>query len=456
MTFGVRVLVCPMPQVSDLRVGERGISAVVGGKTILIKVSGSEVRHLAPIVDILRESVQLGDLLCNDGMFSQGLIKMLRAGLVCLKLSTGNQSLTVETNSHHLATVTKSTVPGPLRWAAETFFRHIDGHWIVKNPHSCLVLTTTTAAWLASHSEGNVLLGGSGGFPNRTLAAVTRLLLTNGILEEDGTGVERSGSTLVFYSAAYHRASTSDSWQHRIESTNTTRMGDLRASAALDEESTRRQGAALQLPPTQGLSETTVEAALRSRRSIRSSLDPQMALSLAVISTLLHFTFSNLRTSRSDHNEVRAIPSAGAMYTLRPFLLVVEHDEIADGLYAYDSEQNRLTLTNFSRAAALRTLLAGALGSKVPPTLVVLLFSDLGESQRKYGTKSLYFSHVEVGCTYEAFHILCASMGVGGCAIGTLHGEVLDYDVIERVDVVCGFDHLIIVGAFALFGGNSK
>ncbi|MCX8012153.1 MAG: SagB/ThcOx family dehydrogenase, partial [Desulfobacterota bacterium] len=92
--------------------------------------------------------------------------------------------------------------------------------------------------------------------------------------------------------------------------------------------------------PTPNYQGITVEEAIKKRRSVRSF--SKKSLSLLQLSQLL-FSAQGITGTRYGH-ELRAAPSAGALYPLEIYLVVHRVEELSPGIYYYNVAQHSLEL----------------------------------------------------------------------------------------------------------------
>ncbi len=108
----------------------------------------------------------------------------------------------------------------------------------------------------------------------------------------------------------------------------------------------------------------------------------------------------------------RAAPSAGALYPLELYVVV------ANGVYRYDPRAETLTLV--VRGDVRKKLAQAAYGqtwvAQAPATIV---FAAVYERvTRKYGTRGVRYTHMEVGHAAENLMLRAVEMGLGTVAVG--------------------------------------
>jgi len=167
----------------------------------------------------------------------------------------------------------------------------------------------------------------------------------------------------------------------------------------------------VKLPAPKYSSPTSVEAALRARRSIRDYQD--LPLTLAEVSQLL-WAAQGITNQRG----YRTVPSAGALYPLKLYLEVGKVKDLSFGIYKYEllkhelikylAEDKRTALAN----AALRQ-------SCVENGAVNIIFSAVYERiTGKYGERGVRYVYMEAGHAAQNICLQAVSLGLGTVVVG--------------------------------------
>lgn len=184
---------------------------------------------------------------------------------------------------------------------------------------------------------------------------------------------------------------------------------------------TRTAGPAIDLPQPSFEGTVSVEAALKSRRSIREYL--AKPLSLAEVSQILWAAYGITATRENMpaflRGGFRTAPSAGARYPLDIYLAAFDVADLAAGVYYYDSETHRLlrVVEGNPRAAVsgacfdqpqLKTAAAAIVYSAVYERCTV-----------KYGQRGRdRYVCMDLGHSAENVYLQAQALGIGTCAIG--------------------------------------
>ena len=165
----------------------------------------------------------------------------------------------------------------------------------------------------------------------------------------------------------------------------------------------------LPAPKTDG--ETSVEKALRERRSIRQF--KRQPLSLAEVSQLLWAA-----QGITGSGGVRTAPSAGALYPLELYLVAGSVEGLTEGVYKYRPDGHELIRSvdgdkriELSRAALGQTSVrdAGA---------VLLLTAGYERTTARYGERGILYVHIEIGHVGQNVCLQAVALKLGAAVIG--------------------------------------
>jgi SagB-type dehydrogenase family enzyme len=153
-------------------------------------------------------------------------------------------------------------------------------------------------------------------------------------------------------------------------------------------------------------------ASRRSTRRFRSG-----ALSAASLGAIFSAFRDPRRATEQTHR--RAWPSAGGLYPLEVFGLLLAVDHELDGT-AVHYECGTHELTPIAPASPWLEL-SNALGAHEivgTPQVVVLFVLDTDVAERKYGPRAGRFALIEVGHAAQNLALRLAGSGLGGCELG--------------------------------------
>lgn len=161
------------------------------------------------------------------------------------------------------------------------------------------------------------------------------------------------------------------------------------------------------------------------RRSCRSF--SKRKLTKNQIGSICHYGYSI-----KDHS----VPSGGALYPLRIYVLVEEDQEdFMSGYYEYDTEQNCLVL--FSEEIDLEQLKYCFNQEEMPfkSSVQIIIAADLERQTYKYANRGYRLTMIEAGHVAENISLYCAERGFGACEMGGVQDEPLknELELVEPI-----------------------
>lgn len=180
--------------------------------------------------------------------------------------------------------------------------------------------------------------------------------------------------------------------------------GERRTGAGMKEP-----GSSVALPAPDRDSGYALERALAERRSEREFADA--ALRLAEISQLLW-------AAQGLTHGYRSAPSAGALYPLEVYVAVGRVEQLAPGVYRYQSSGHRLArIALHDQRAELARAAYGQSWLGEAPAILVLA----GVERRttvKYGERGVRYVHMEAGHAAQNVLLQAVALGLGATPVG--------------------------------------
>ncbi len=174
--------------------------------------------------------------------------------------------------------------------------------------------------------------------------------------------------------------------------------------------------AAVALPDPDRDGETSVEAALDRRRSIRSYREEP--LTLDAVSQLLWAA-----QGTTDSGEHRTAPSAGALYPLETYLVAGDVDGLPDGIYRYQPTGHTLVkVADGDRREDLYRASANQEAARDAPAAIVLS-GVYNRTTVKYGERGIRYVHMEAGHAAENVYLQAVSLEMGTVTLGAFSDE---------------------------------
>ncbi len=165
---------------------------------------------------------------------------------------------------------------------------------------------------------------------------------------------------------------------------------------------------------------SSFEEAVDARRSRRSYSG--RPLSLAELSRLLYAA----QGITQRQGELRAAPSAGALYPIELYALAHNVDGLEPGIYHYAVPAHELELMQAGdqRAAVVRAGLGqGHLGQA---NVCIVLSAIFQRVRWKYHERAYRYALIEAGLIGQNLYLAAASLGLGACAVGAFLDDDLN------------------------------
>jgi len=170
--------------------------------------------------------------------------------------------------------------------------------------------------------------------------------------------------------------------------------------------------------------------AIQERRSVRTYAGTP--LRPEAIGTLLRHAWGN-----GDPNDIRRIsPSAGALFPLEVYAIVLQEGAIPAGVYHYDVRRHGLqrvsggpSPTDLQHAVFVDGLVATS-------GVTFVIAAVFARAKIKYGERGYRFALLEAGHVAQSFALAAVALGLGSCTIGgfvddRVH-ELLDVDGVDE------------------------
>ena len=174
----------------------------------------------------------------------------------------------------------------------------------------------------------------------------------------------------------------------------------------------------IKLPPAWPEGRLSVEIVIGLRRSIREY--SQEAIPVENLAQLLWAA-----QGITSPDDLRAAPSAGALYPLEIYLAVGLASGLGSGVYHYTPHQHALVQigTTDQRAA----LAAAALGqqSVTAAPVCLVIAAVYNRTATKYGTRARRYVHMEVGHATQNILLQATAMQLGTVVVGAFDDQAV-------------------------------
>lgn len=199
-------------------------------------------------------------------------------------------------------------------------------------------------------------------------------------------------------------------------------VGSLRWFASQPAMSKRYKGRKIISLPKSDFVGKPFEEALRQRRSVRNFVDEQ--LSMLELSLLL-FAAQGI-TGREQGIALRSAPSAGALYPMEIYAVVMRVEGLEPGLYHYASASHALELIEQGDFSG--KLIDGSLGQEMVGQAAVTFITTavFARSTHKYGERGYRYAYMEAGHISQNISLQAASLGLGSVCVGAFFDDSIN------------------------------
>ena len=167
----------------------------------------------------------------------------------------------------------------------------------------------------------------------------------------------------------------------------------------------------IQLPEPRTNSNTSIEQALKQRRSVREYKDDPLTLS--ELSQLLWAA-----QGQTNPKGYRTAPSAGALYPLEMYVAAGNVSDLPVGVYHYNSKEHTLTkrVDGDKRAELYETALSQS--AVKDAAAVIILTAEYARTTVKYGNRGIRYVHLETGHAAQNIYLQAVALNLGTVTIG--------------------------------------
>lgn len=174
----------------------------------------------------------------------------------------------------------------------------------------------------------------------------------------------------------------------------------------------REERRPIDLPQPRFQSDTSVEAALRARRSVREFV-ASASLSMSELGQLLWAAQGMTREP-----DRRTAPSAGALYPFECYVVVGAVEDLPAGVYRYQPAGHRLEWIDSGDRR--RDLATAALDQQwiADAPVVIVLAGIYGRTTGRYGERGHRYVHIEAGHVGQNIALQAVALNLGTTMVG--------------------------------------
>lgn len=161
---------------------------------------------------------------------------------------------------------------------------------------------------------------------------------------------------------------------------------------------------------------SSVEEALFKRRSIRKFKKGNLNLNL--ISQLLWAAYGI-----TDDRGFKTVPSAGATYPLKIYLVAGDVSDLKSGIYKYIPEEHSLikiiekdVRNELMKAALRQNFISEA-------QIIIIITADFKRTTGYYGERGIMYVYIEAGHSGQNIYLQAESLNLGTVAVGAFNDD---------------------------------
>mgnify|MGYP000554194144 CR=1 FL=1 len=193
----------------------------------------------------------------------------------------------------------------------------------------------------------------------------------------------------------------------------------------------------IKLPDPSYHGKTSVEEAIKKRRTIRNF--QKKSLKLSQLSQLLW----SAQGITDDKGFMRSVPSAGALYPLDIYVVVGEKgvEGLEPGVYHYSPRQHIINevCKNDKRKDVARASLSQMWMANAP--IILIITAEYKRITGKYGERGIRYAIMEVGHVAQNIFLQSESLGLGAGIVGAFY----DNEVARSINAFKNHQPLIIM-----------
>lgn len=184
--------------------------------------------------------------------------------------------------------------------------------------------------------------------------------------------------------------------------------------------------------PEPGCPTDSVDDVIEARESIRTFTGEP--LSKTDLSTLLKFGFGTTGEGEEIANglefRTRAYPSAGGLYVINPYIVLLNGRNLEEGVYFYSADDHCLRVVRRvdrdQLIEAASNFTNGTLFDYERASALFVLTGSFWKNKIKYGPRGYRFALLEAGHMLQNLQLVATSMGYGMCSLGGLREDEVD------------------------------
>ncbi|MCX7641048.1 MAG: SagB/ThcOx family dehydrogenase [Elusimicrobiales bacterium] len=171
----------------------------------------------------------------------------------------------------------------------------------------------------------------------------------------------------------------------------------------------------IKLPKVE-FSKKTLDEAIYNRKSIRSYKKDEY-ISLDIFSKFLWASYGKSSSGR------KTVPSAGAIYPMKIYVVVGNVKGLEQGIYEYDEENHSVKLL---KKGDFRSDLAISSYKQMfvaDSSFIIIVSANYFKITLRYGERGYRYTYMEAGHIGQNIHLIASSLELGTVMIGAFDGD---------------------------------
>lgn len=171
---------------------------------------------------------------------------------------------------------------------------------------------------------------------------------------------------------------------------------------------------AIKLPDI-SFSKSSLDEAIYNRKSVRSYTDK--SLSVEVLSKFLWASYGKNNWGK------KVVPSAGAIYPIRIYIVIGNVKDLEQGIYHYDDKSHSIRLLKRGDFRKTISMISYNQVFISKSSFIIVITANFDKIVSRYGERGYRYTYMEAGHIGQNIHLLASSMNLGTVMVGAFKEE---------------------------------
>lgn len=180
--------------------------------------------------------------------------------------------------------------------------------------------------------------------------------------------------------------------------------------------------------PDISFSKSSLDEAIYNRKSVRSYTDE--SLNMEVLSKFLWASYGKNSLGK------KVVPSAGAIYPMKIYVVVGNVKDLEQGIYQYDDKSHSIKLLkkgDFRKSISMISYNQLFISKS---SFIIIIAASYDEILSRYGERGYRYTYMEAGHIGQNIHLLASSMALGTVMVGAFKDEDMKKLLDSKEDVL--------------------